>query len=193
MWNDSSCGLLAVNYHMGSVLEGTIWDGRGRCYHCGLAVKEASPHSWLTGQSFVNKMIGLKVNTEKTMRTTDWKTKLKSKRTHTHTHTHTQILWNCGKINIFGAPKIKVAKGVWAKGAEEKLTKYYSGDQIKKNEMSESCSTHVEMRRVLMGKPEGRRPLGRPWHRWVDNIKMDFQEVDWQGGGGIRLDLSGWG
>ena len=29
----------------------------------------------------------------------------------------------------------------------------------------------------LVGKPEGKRPLGRPRHRWEDNIKMDFQEV----------------
>jgi len=32
--------------------------------------------------------------------------------------------------------------------------------------------------RVLVGKPEGRRPLGRPRRRWVDNIKMDLQEVE---------------
>jgi len=31
--------------------------------------------------------------------------------------------------------------------------------------------------RVLVGKPEGRRPLGRPRRRWVDNITMDLQEV----------------
>ena len=31
--------------------------------------------------------------------------------------------------------------------------------------------------RVLVGKPEGRRPLGRPRSRWVDNIRMDLQEV----------------
>ena len=31
--------------------------------------------------------------------------------------------------------------------------------------------------RVLVGKPEGKRPLGRPRHRWDDNIKMDLQEV----------------
>jgi hypothetical protein len=31
--------------------------------------------------------------------------------------------------------------------------------------------------RVLMGKPEGKRPLGRPRHRWEDNIKADLQEV----------------
>ena len=33
------------------------------------------------------------------------------------------------------------------------------------------------VRRVLVGKPEGRRPLGRPRHRWEDNIKSDLQEV----------------
>ena len=31
--------------------------------------------------------------------------------------------------------------------------------------------------RVLVGKPEGKRPLGRPRHRWEDNIEMDLQEV----------------
>ena len=40
--------------------------------------------------------------------------------------------------------------------------------------------------RVLVGKPEGKRPLGRPRPRWVDNIRMDLQEVgcgymDWIG------------
>ena len=33
--------------------------------------------------------------------------------------------------------------------------------------------------RVLVGKPEGRRPLGRPTHRREDNIKMDLQQVRW--------------
>jgi len=32
--------------------------------------------------------------------------------------------------------------------------------------------------RVLVGKPEGKRPLERPRHRWEDNIKMDLQEVE---------------
>jgi transposase len=31
--------------------------------------------------------------------------------------------------------------------------------------------------RILVGRPEGRRPPGRPRHRWEDNIKMDLQEV----------------
>jgi hypothetical protein len=33
--------------------------------------------------------------------------------------------------------------------------------------------------RILLGRPEGRRPLGRPRHRGEDNIKMDLQEVRW--------------
>jgi hypothetical protein len=33
--------------------------------------------------------------------------------------------------------------------------------------------------RLLMGKPVGKRPLGRPRRRWVDNIKMDLGEVGW--------------
>ena len=37
-----------------------------------------------------------------------------------------------------------------------------------------------DVHRVLVGKPEGKRPLGRPRRRWEDNIKMDHQEV---GGG----------
>jgi len=32
--------------------------------------------------------------------------------------------------------------------------------------------------RVLMGKPEGKRPFGRPRHRWEDNIKVDLRKVD---------------
>jgi hypothetical protein len=35
--------------------------------------------------------------------------------------------------------------------------------------------------RILLGKPEGKRPLGRPRCRWVDNIKMDLRETRWGG------------
>jgi hypothetical protein len=35
--------------------------------------------------------------------------------------------------------------------------------------------------RLSVGKPEGRRPLGRPRRRWVDNIKMDLLEIGWGG------------
>jgi hypothetical protein len=34
--------------------------------------------------------------------------------------------------------------------------------------------------RVLVGKPEGKRPLGRPRHRWEDNIKMDLQDLEFE-------------
>ena len=55
--------------------------------------------------------------------------------------------------------------------------------------MGEGSGVH----RVLVGKPEGKRPLGRPRRRWEDNIKMDLQEV---GGGrdwiGLAQDRDGW-
>jgi hypothetical protein len=35
--------------------------------------------------------------------------------------------------------------------------------------------------RILVGKPEGRRPLAKPSCRWVDNIKMDLQMIGWGG------------
>jgi hypothetical protein len=34
--------------------------------------------------------------------------------------------------------------------------------------------------RILIGKFEGKRPLGRPRHRWEDNVKMDFSELTWR-------------
>jgi hypothetical protein len=48
--------------------------------------------------------------------------------------------------------------------------------------MSWACSTNREKRnayRLFVRKPEGRRPLGRPRRRWVDNIKMDLRKVRW--------------
>jgi hypothetical protein len=35
--------------------------------------------------------------------------------------------------------------------------------------------------KILVGKPEGKRPLGRPRCRWVDNIKMDLRKIEWGG------------
>jgi hypothetical protein len=42
---------------------------------------------------------------------------------------------------------------------------------------------------VLVGKSEGKRPLGRPRRRWKDGIKMDLREIGW----GCGVDSSGWG
>jgi hypothetical protein len=41
--------------------------------------------------------------------------------------------------------------------------------------------------RILVGKPEGRRPLGRPRRRWVDNIKIDVGEIEWDGVDWVNL------
>jgi hypothetical protein len=41
--------------------------------------------------------------------------------------------------------------------------------------------------RVLVGNPEGKRPLGSPRCRWVDNIKIDLREIGWDGGDWIDL------
>jgi hypothetical protein len=41
--------------------------------------------------------------------------------------------------------------------------------------------------RILVGKPEGKRPLGRPRRRWVDTIKMDLREIGWDGVDWIEL------
>jgi hypothetical protein len=40
--------------------------------------------------------------------------------------------------------------------------------------------------RILVGKPDGTRPLGRPRRRWVDNIKMDLGEIGWDDGDWIE-------
>jgi hypothetical protein len=41
--------------------------------------------------------------------------------------------------------------------------------------------------RTLVGKPEGKRPLGRPRRRWVDNIKVDLNGIGWDGMDWIEL------
>jgi hypothetical protein len=52
------------------------------------------------------------------------------------------------------------------------------------------CGTHGEVRgvyRVLVGRPEGKRPLRRPRRRWEDNIKMDLREIGIDGANWIQL------
>jgi hypothetical protein len=89
---------------------------------------------------------------------------------------------------VFG-PKRDEVIGEWAKLHNEELSDPYFLPNIVRVVKSRSmrCAGHVErmgegrgVHRVLVGKPERRRPLGRPRRKWEDNIKMNLQEV---GGG----------
>jgi len=93
---------------------------------------------------------------------------------------------------IFG-PKMDEVTGEWRKLHNEKLNYLYCSPNIvrviKSGRMrwAEHVARMGERRgvyRVLVGKPEGKRPLGRPRRRWEDNIKMGLQEegcggMDW--------------
>jgi len=85
---------------------------------------------------------------------------------------------------IFG-PKRDEVTGEWRKLHEE-LNDLYCSPNIVRVVKSRRIrwAGHVArmgegrgVYRVLVGKPEGKRPLGRPRRRWEDNIKMDFQEM----------------
>jgi hypothetical protein len=82
---------------------------------------------------------------------------------------------------IFG-PKRDEVTGGWRKLHNEELHSLYSSPMMKSRRMS--WTGHVarmaEKRnasRILVGKQEGRRPLGRPRCKWVDNITMDLREI----------------
>jgi hypothetical protein len=84
---------------------------------------------------------------------------------------------------IFG-PKWDEVTGGWRKLHNEELRDLYSSPSIiriiksKRIRLAGACSTNRERRnvyRLLVVKPEGKRPLGRPRHSWVDNIRMDLK------------------
>jgi hypothetical protein len=88
---------------------------------------------------------------------------------------------------IFG-PKRDEVTGEWRKLHSEELHILYSSPniirQIKSWRMrwAEHVARMGEERNVysvLMGKPEGKRPLGRPRLRWEDGIRMDLREIGW--------------
>jgi len=95
---------------------------------------------------------------------------------------------------IFGPRKDEVT-GEWRRMHNEELNDLYSSSNIVRviKSRRRRWAGHVarideerEVYRVLVGKPEGRRPLMRPRCRWMDNIRTDLQEVgcgymDWTG------------
>ena len=72
-------------------------------------------------------------------------------------------------------PKRGEVIGEWSKLHNEELADLYCSPNIIRVIKTDRRGAY----RVLVGKPEGKRPLGRPRHRWEDNIKMDLQEVEW--------------
>jgi len=95
---------------------------------------------------------------------------------------------------IFGPKRDKVT-GEWRRLHNEELNDLYSSPNIARVIKSRGMrwtgyvarmGEERVVYRVLVGKPEGRRLLGKPRRRWVDNIRMDLQEVgcgymDWIG------------
>jgi hypothetical protein len=93
---------------------------------------------------------------------------------------------------IFG-PKRDEATGDWRRQHNEELNDLYSSPNIIRVIKSRRLKWAGHVARmgeergaygILVGRPEGRRPLGRPRRRWEDNIKMDIREVGW----GYELD-----
>jgi hypothetical protein len=86
---------------------------------------------------------------------------------------------------VFGPKRDKVT-GEWRKLHNEELNDLYSSPNFVRVVKSRGMrwAEHVErmgddrgVHRVLVGKSEGKRPLGRPRRRWEDNIKIDLQEI----------------
>jgi hypothetical protein len=97
------------------------------------------------------------------------------------------VLENRVLRRVFG-PKRDEVTGEWRKLHNEELNDLYFSPNIVRviKSRRRKWEGHVarlgERRgvyRILVGKPEGRRPFGKPSHRWEDNIKLDLQEVGW--------------
>jgi hypothetical protein len=98
-----------------------------------------------------------------------------------------RVFENKALRRIFGSKRDEVTEG-WRQLHNEELRDLYflpriirtikfgrirwTGHVARMEEMRSAC-------RLLMAKPEGMRPLGRPKRRWVDNIKMDLLEIGW--------------
>jgi hypothetical protein len=87
---------------------------------------------------------------------------------------------------IFG-PKRDEVTGGWRKLHNEELRNLYSSPSIirmiklRRIRWAGYVARMGRKGRILVGKPEGKRPLRRPRRRFVDNIKMDLSEIGWDG------------
>jgi len=95
-----------------------------------------------------------------------------------------RVFENMALRRIFG-PRRDEVTGKWGRLHNEELNDLYSSPNIVRVIKSRRMrwAGHVArmgeerwVYRVLVGKPEGKRPLGRPRRRWMDNIRMDLQE-----------------
>jgi len=96
-------------------------------------------------------------------------------------------------------PKWDEVTREWRKLHNEELKVLYSSHNIVRVIKSRVMRwaghlARMEKRRILMGKPEGKRPLRKPRRKWKDNIKMDLQEVGygvWTGSSRLRTGTGG--
>jgi hypothetical protein len=101
-----------------------------------------------------------------------------------------KVFENMIQRTIFGPKRDEITDVVY-----EELHKLYSSpDIIRQIKARTMRAGHVarmgekrKLYRVLVGKPEGKRPLGRPRRRWEDGIRMDLRESGWVGEAGIQL------
>jgi hypothetical protein len=114
--------------------------------------------------------------------------------TRKHTATENFRMGTRGKKRIIFGPKRDEVTGEWRKLHSEELHNLYPSPDIIRQVRSRRMrwAGHVarmgeerKVYRVLVGKPEGKSPLGRPRRRWEDGIRMDLREI---GLGGCALD-----
>jgi hypothetical protein len=102
-----------------------------------------------------------------------------------------RIFENRVLTRIFQPKRVDVTGG-WRKLHNEELHNLFTSPYIIKEEEHVACMGKMNTYKILVGKPKGKRPLGRLSHNWENNVKMDGREtelesVDWIGTSGGLL------